>query len=141
MITSCPSFSHEKRNHQVHCYFPANFLCVLTSSFSNLAKKMSRKLLSEKYRRKSKFGKNLKSNKNISCHVKRLSSKYGKKSKNNKFNKILQLQRKKVKSGFEKSTKFTKIAKVTRIFLAMWEVLVTNMAKIARITNLTKFYT
>ena len=33
-----------------------------------------------------------------------------------------------------------KIAKVTRIFLAMGKDGVTNMAKIAGITNLTKFY-
>ena len=41
------------------------------------------------------------------------------KSKNNKFNKILHLQKEKVKKGFEKSANFAKIAEVTRIFLAM----------------------
>ena len=41
------------------------------------------------------------------------------KSKNNKFDKILHLEREKVKKRFEKSANFAKIAKVTRIFLAM----------------------
>ena len=45
--------------------------------------------------------------------------KYGKNSKNNKFNKILHLEREKVKKGFEKSANFAKIVKVTRLFLAM----------------------
>ena len=45
--------------------------------------------------------------------MKRLSNKYGKNSKNNKFNKILHLERAKVKKGFEKSANFTKIAKLT----------------------------
>ena len=48
-----------------------------------------------------------------------MSNKYDKKSKNNKFDKILHLEREKVKKGFEKSANFAKIAKVTRIFLAM----------------------
>ena len=45
--------------------------------------------------------------------MKRLSNKYGKNSKNNKFNKILHLEREKVKKGFEKSANFAKIAKLT----------------------------
>ena len=65
-----------------------------------------------------KFRKNRKSNKTFPCYVKRLSTKYGKNSKNNKFNKILHLEREKVKKGFEKSANFEKIAKVTRIFPA-----------------------
>ena len=64
---------------------------------------------------------NCKSNKNFSCYVKRLSNKYGKNSKNNKFDKILHLERKKVKNGFVKSANFAKIAKITRLFLAMWK--------------------
>ena len=43
--------------------------------------------------------------------------------------------------GFRKFANLVKIPKVTRIFLAMWKVPVTNMVKIARIKNLTKFYT
>ena len=88
-----------------------------------------------------KFWKNRKSNKNFSCYVKRLSNKYGKNSKNNKFHKILHLETEKVKKGFSKSPNFAKIAKVTRIFHAMWKDWATNMAKITRITNFTKFYT
>ena len=60
-----------------------------------------------------KFRKNRKSNKTVPCYVKRLSTKYGKNSKNNKFNKILHLEREKVKKGFEKSANFAKIAKLT----------------------------
>ena len=88
-----------------------------------------------------KFRKNGKSNKNFSSDVKILSNKYGKNSKNNKFHKILHLERGKVKKGFRKSTNFAKIAKVTRSFPAMWKDEVPNMAKIARITNFTKFCT
>ena len=73
--------------------------------------------------------------------MKRLSNKYGKNSRNNKFFKILLLQREKAKKGFVKSANFAKIAKVTGIFLAKWKDWVTNVAKIARITNLTKYYT
>ena len=51
--------------------------------------------------------------------MKRLSNKYDKNSKNNKFNKILHLEREKVKKGFEKSANVEKIPKVTRIFPAM----------------------
>ena len=51
--------------------------------------------------------------------MKRLSNKYGKNSKNNEFNRILPLEREKVKRGFEKSANFAKIAKVTKIFLPM----------------------
>ena len=71
--------------------------------------------------------------------MKRLSNKYGygKNSKNNKFHKILHLEREKVKKGFSKSVNLTKIAKVTIMFHAMWKDWATNMAKIARITNLT----
>ena len=43
--------------------------------------------------------------------MKRLSNKYGKNSKNNKFNKILHLERDKVKNGFVKSANFAKIKK------------------------------
>ena len=88
-----------------------------------------------------KFWKKRKSKKNFSCYVKRLSNKYGKNSKNNKFHKILHLEREKVKKGFEMSANFAKIAKVARIFHAMWKDWATNMAKIIRITNSTKFYT
>ena len=42
-----------------------------------------------------------------------------KSNKNNKFDKILHLEREKVKKGFEMSANFAKIAKVTRIFLPM----------------------
>ena len=62
--------------------------------------------------------KNLRSNKNFSCSVKRLSITIIAKSMNNKFNKILHLQKEKIKKGFEKSANF---AKVTMIFLAMRE--------------------
>ena len=65
-----------------------------------------------------KFRENRKSNKNFSRYVKRLSNKYGKKS-SNKCNKILHLQKEKVKKGFEKSANFAKIVEVTRIFLTM----------------------
>ena len=65
----------------------------------------------------------------------------GKNSKNNKFHKILHLEREKVKKGFEMSANFAKIAKVTRIFLPVWKDWVTNLAKITRIINLTKYYT
>ena len=40
-----------------------------------------------------------------------------------------------------KSGNFEKIAKVIRGLPAMWKDWATNMAKIARITNFTKFYT
>ena len=51
--------------------------------------------------------------------MKTLSNKYGKNSNYNKiFNKILDFEREKVKTGFGKAAKF---AKVTRIFLAMWK--------------------
>ena len=50
----------------------------------------------------------------------KLEHEYCKKSKNNKFNKILHLERQKVKKGFdEKSANFAKIARVASIFLAM----------------------
>ena len=88
-------------------------------AFAILAKQIERKLVSEKYRRNSKFRKNRKSNKNFSCCVKRLSNKYCKNSKNNKFNRILHLEGEKVKNGFVKSANFAKIAKLTRLFLAM----------------------
>ena len=45
---------------------------------------------------------------------------------NKKFNKILHLQKEKIKKGFEKSANF---AKVTTIFLAMREDWVTNRQK------------
>ena len=83
-----------------------------------------------------KFRKNRKSNGNFPC----LSNKCSKNSKNNKFNKILHLEREKVNKGFKKSANFAKIAKVTRIFLPMWKDWVTNTAKIAGITNFSKFY-
>ena len=88
-----------------------------------------------------KFRKNRKSNKTFPCYVKRLSTKYGKNSKNNKFNKILHLEREKVKKGFEKSANFAKNRKINnwRLFLAMWKDWVINIAKIARIANFTKF--
>ena len=54
---------------------------------------------------------------------------------------MLHLEIEKVKKGFEKSANFEKIAKVARIFPAMWKDWATNMAKIARTTNFTKFYT
>ena len=73
--------------------------------------------------------------------MKRLSNKCSKNNENNKFNKILHLQREKVKGGFEKYANFEKIAKVTRIFPTMWKDWATNVAKITRITNLTKYYT
>ena len=97
---------------------------LLANYFRNFSKKdlTFNCLLSEKYRRNSKFRKNRKSNNN----VKRLSNKYGKNSKNNKFNKILHLEREKVKKGFEKFANFAKIAKVTRLFLAMWKDWVIN---------------
>ena len=69
-----------------------------------------------------------------------LSNKYGKNSKNNKFHKILHLEREMVKKGFEMSANFAEIAKVTIIFLRMWKDWATNMAKIARTTDVTKFY-
>ena len=53
--------------------------------------------------------------------MKRLSNKYGKNSKNNKFNKILHLEKEKVKNGFVKSANFAKIAKLTSLFLALFE--------------------
>ena len=72
----------------------------------------------------SKF-RSRKSNKNFSCYLKTLSNKYGKNSNWNKiFNKILDLEREKVKTGFEKSANF---AKVTRMFLPFWKYWVTNM--------------
>ena len=40
-----------------------------------------------------------------------LSNKYGKNRKNNKFNKILHLEREKVKNGFVKSANFAKSQK------------------------------
>jgi len=40
-------------------------------------------------------------------------------AKNSKNNKILHLEREKVKNGFVKSANFAKIAKVTRLFLAI----------------------
>ena len=55
--------------------------------------------------------------------------------------KIILLQREKAKKGFVKSANFPEIAKVTGIFPAKWNDWVTNVAKIARITNLTKYYT
>ena len=73
--------------------------------------------------------------------MKRLSNKYGKNSRNNKFLKILHLQREKPKKGFVKSPNVAKIAKVTEIFLAKWKDWLTNVAEIARLTNLTKHYT
>ena len=51
--------------------------------------------------------------------MKRLSNKSSKNNENNRFNKILHLQREKVKKGFEKYANFEKIAKVTRIFPTM----------------------
>ena len=72
--------------------------------------------------------------------MKRLSNKYGKNSRKNNFFKILLLEREKAKRGFVKSPDFTKIAKVTGIFPAKWKDWATNVAKIARITNLTKYY-
>ena len=45
-----------------------------------------------------------------------MSDKYGKNSKNNKFNKILHLEREKVKKGFEKSAKFCKNRKSNKNF-------------------------
>ena len=64
--------------------------------------------------------------------MKRLSNKYGKNSKNNKFNKILHLEREKIKNGFVKSVyKFRKNRKSNnwRLFLAMWKDWVINIAK------------
>ena len=129
---------------------PLNHLCpesILLAKicqhivFEILAKKIKRKLLSEKYRRNSKCRKNRKSKKNFSWYVKRLSNKYGKNSRNNKLLKILLLQREKAKKGFVKSANVAKIAKVTGIFLAKWKDWLTNVAEIARLTNLTKYYT
>ena len=57
------------------------------------------------------------------------------------MNKRLNLEREKVKNGFEMSPNFEKIAKVTWILLAMSKDWATNMAKIRRTTNFTKFYT
>ena len=54
----------------------------------------------EELREVRKFRKNRKSNKYFSCYAKRLSNKYGKNSKNNNLNKILHLEREKVKKGF-----------------------------------------
>ena len=86
-------------------------------------------MLSEKILISNKYGEN------------RKGKKYGKNSKNNKFNKILHLGREKVRRASRSSQISQKIAKVIRIFLLMWKDLVTNMAKIGRLTNLTKFYT
>ena len=52
--------------------------------------------------------------------MKRLSNKYGKNSKNNKSDKILRLEREKVKKGFSKSANFVKFAKVTRILISCY---------------------
>ena len=74
--------------------------------------------------------KNHKSNKDLSCCLKhpwQISQKY----------KMWQNSR---LSRPEMSPNIAKIAKVTRIFLAMWKDWATNMAKIARITNLTKYF-
>ena len=77
--------------------------------------------------------KNHKSNKDFSCCLKhpwqisQISQKY----------KMWQNSR---LSRPEMSPNIAKIAKVTRIFLAMWKDWATNMAKIARITNLTKYF-
>ena len=112
---------------------------LLANCFCNFSKKdWKNTAISEKYRRNRKCRK---SKKNVSCYVKRLSNKYGKNSRNNKFFKILLLQREKAKKGFVKSANFAKIAQVTGIFLTKWKDWVTNVAKIARITNLTKYYT
>ena len=73
--------------------------------------------------------------------MKRLSNKYGKNSKNNKFNKILHLEREKVKKGFSKSANFAKIAKSNKNFSCYVKRLSNKYGKIARITNLTEFYT
>ena len=102
---------------------------------------LEREKVKKGFKMSANFVKNRKSNKNFSSYVKRLSNKYGKNSKNNKFHKILHLETEKVKKGFSKSPNFAKIAKVTRIFHAMWKDWATNMAKITRITNFTKFYT
>ena len=64
--------------------------------------------------------KNHESNKNFSCHVKRLSDKYIKSNKNNKFNKILHSEREKDKKGFEKSAHFAKI--VEFVILAIFAI-------------------
>ena len=64
--------------------------------------------------------KNHESNKNFSCHVKRLSDKYIKSNKNNKFNKILHSEREKDKKGFQKSAHFAKI--VEFVILAIFAI-------------------
>ena len=69
-----------------------------------------------------------------------LTCKYCKNSKNDKYNKIVDLQRGKAKKALSNSTNFAKIAKVTRLFfLAIKKDRVTNVARIARMTNSAKF--
>ena len=51
--------------------------------------------------------------------MKQLSNKCSKNNEDNKFNKILHLQREKVKKSFEKYANFENIAKEIRIFPAM----------------------
>ena len=48
--------------------------------------------------------------------MKRLGNKCSKNSKNNKFNKVLHLERKKIKKGFEKSANFEKNRKSSKNF-------------------------
>ena len=57
-----------------------------------------------------------------------------------KYNKIVDLQRGKAKKALSKFTNFAKNAKVTRLFfLAIEKDRVTNVARIARMTNSAKF--
>ena len=61
--------------------------------------------------------------------------------KNNKFNKILDLEKEKTKKGPEMSAIIAKNRKYNKDFSCYLKTPMTNIAKIAKIANVTKFQT
>ena len=73
--------------------------------------------------------------------AKNTNDKYRKKRKNNKLNKILDLEKEETKKGPEMSAIIAKNRKSNKDFSCELKTPVTNIAKIVKITNVTKFLT
>ena len=83
------------------------------------------------------FPKFTKNNKIFYCYLKILSNKYRKNSKTNKFKKILEIE--KATRGLVKFAHFAKQRKSNDNFSATKKDCITNIASVARMTNLTIF--
>ena len=81
-----------------------------------------------------------KTNESQENFIRHLLANIAKIARNDKYNKIVDLQRGKAKKALSKFTNFAKNARVTRLFfLAIKKDRVTNVARIARMTNSAKF--